>query len=221
MKPSDNLKNIIDIISRSEPEQNHTLEDISLQARDIGATDLKLAPNQLSDLRLELSNLQAIYGADAGAGSLAKGEIKELSLWAASAGHKPVEIVHAVNFEEKAFSDRAYIVELPFGNFSSSYLVYADNAQDALDALADHEIERRESNPDIRIFKVDENDHTADELQSMEDHGEVSRLGNNSQLFDTSNVSIRQARSLSLEKGVDIDEWIKSSRKPEGQSLSR
>lgn len=212
MKPSQNLINVIDVIERSDPGQNHTLEDIGLNYREVGSKDLKLNAKELSDIKFELSDLQTIYGADAGAFSLAHSEIKELTLWAGSASSKPVEVTHSINFEEKAFVNNSYIVELPFGNFSSAYLVYADNESDALDALADYELERRKHDPDIRVFKVNEDDYTPQEIVDMENAGEVQSLGNNGELFDTSNIHIRRGRPISIEKGVDVDDWIKSNK---------
>ncbi|MEG0870387.1 MAG: hypothetical protein RSG77_25595 [Hafnia sp.] len=222
MKPSSNLESVINFIAALP---NHggkiNLEDLNLAYLEVAHDDLKLSQKEINDLSVEMSDLQATYGPEANAVAIVKGEVKELDLWAKLKDGGHCKIVHAINYDDKAFSDNSFVIGLPAGNFSVEYLVYADNAQDALDALADYEVFRRQANPDIRIFMVDTYSASAEELeemQALEDAGEYMRLGNDGNLFDISTISIKPANALSIEAGLDIDEHLKKTRRHESPS---
>jgi hypothetical protein len=199
-----------------------TVDDkLNVVAKDI----LNFSPQVISDLQIELNDLIAIYGPDANAQAIWERSEPEKSMYLQTKD-TAMPVTHFVNPGDKEFTQHAYSIELPAGNFSVAYGVYADNESDALDELADHEVKRLKHNPDIAIFKVNEGDYTTEELLNGEDSGEFHRLGNNSELFDVSNIAVTRASLLVLDASVDIGEYLEDKKrlfkdsKPTGSDLS-
>jgi hypothetical protein len=221
MKPTGYLQQVIEVMGALPAyEGKLALEDLNLGYMEIAHDDLKLSETDIKLLAFQMSDLMAVYGDKTDAVSLLKVETPDLELWAKYKEGGYTKITHAINYDDKAFTDKAFIVGMPAGNFSVEYLVYADNEQDALDCLADYEVNRRACLPDIAIFMVDEaaaSPQEMTEIQEREDAGEYMRLGNEGNLFDISDVVIKQGSALSVIKGMDIEEHLKLNRKPQQQ----
>jgi hypothetical protein len=203
-----------------------TLDDVDTHLKEVATDIMGLSPLLIHEMKVELNDIMATYGKDQNADEVWARGVPDLNLFLQTGKDTALPVTHFVNPGDAEFTKNAYAIELPSGNFSVTYGVYADNEQDALDELADFEINHLKFNPNICIFKVDENDHTTDELLAREDAGEFSRLGNNSQLFDVSTISVKPATIIAIEKTLDIGEYLEEKKrlfkdaKPSGNSFS-
>ena len=222
MQHSEELKLIAqNLTSRQSFIDGATIEDLDLHYMEIASNDLGFSEDEIIKVGFEINDLHETYGRDTDVNMLISGEIKEQELWA-SVKNSFVKIVHAVNPGDRDFTRGSYVIGLPVGNFSSEYLVYADNEQDALDSLADYEVARRKADPNVSIFMVDTYSATEAELaeiQEREDQGEYMRLGNNSNLFDISNIVVYPGKSFSIDKGTSIEEHVRQKRQHKQSEL--
>lgn len=224
MKPSEELKLVVQLAdSMPSFEGGIKLEDLNLHFRELAHDDLNFTQSEIKDLGFEMSDLLATYGNDTVVNKIISGEVKEQELWAALKDGGYCKVVHAINYDDKDFTNKSFIIGMLFGNFSREYLVYADNEQDAMDCLADYEVERKKANPERAIFMVDTYGASAkemEEIQEREDAGELMRLGNDGNLFDISDLIIKSATGFSIDAGMDISEHLKLKRQFEQPSLS-
>lgn len=225
MPPSPNLDMVIFTLKETEFKgQDFDLNDVDDHLNSVSKDKLGFSSLVTHEIKVELNDLLAAYGYEQNANSIWDRSAPDYKMYLQTDKTSAMPVTHFVNPGDKEFTKGAFSIELPAGNFSVAYGVYADHEQEALDYLADYETERLKHNPEIAIFKVNEKDYTPEELEAMEDAGEITRLGNEGSLFDVSTISVRSASLLSLESDIDIDCWLEEKnrlfKKPESPSPS-
>ncbi|MFK4132385.1 hypothetical protein ACI2KR_08900 [Pseudomonas luteola] len=214
MKPSPDLDVVIfTILESGVNRQEFDLDMLEDRLSKVASDVLGFEKPVLGNLKTEVKDLIAVYGPEASAEGLWNRTTPELEAYLQTSKDTALKPVHIVNPGDKDFTRTVYAISMPFGNFSATYGVYADNEQDALDVLADYETERLSMDSNISILRVDESTNSEEEIAEMEEAGEYTRLGNDGVLCDVSTVMVEPARLLTLAAGLDIEEHLENRQK--------